>query len=66
MESSNALIKVPCAPLSGIFEMVGLHHANFFSLVVQGQKAPVLNTIDWEKFSFDVMVRTIALSSSNQ
>ena len=55
-------ITVPCKPLADILKDNDLHHIHFFSLDVEGAELQVLQTIDFKKVSFDViMVETTML-----
>ena len=55
-------VTVPCRPLADMLEANGLRHVHFFSLDVEGAELQVLQTIDFQKVSFDViMVETTML-----
>jgi len=47
---------VQCAPMSAIFEKIGMNYAHFFSLDVEEQEYQVLSTIDWAVFQFGVLL----------
>jgi len=49
-------IPLTCMPLHLILETVKVNHVNFFSLDVEGAELEVIKGIDWDRFSFDVMV----------
>lgn len=49
-------VPIPCIPMSSVFDQLGINHINFFSLDVEGAELSVLQTIDFDKMAFDVIV----------
>ena len=48
--------KVNCKGMQEIFDEYGVKHVNFFSLDVEAYELQVLNTIDFGKMIFDVIL----------
>ena len=53
--ATNKILDVPCVPLSYIFESLNVKHINLFFLDVEGAEMSVLQTIDYDSVTFDVM-----------
>jgi hypothetical protein len=49
-------VPIPCMPLSTIFSKIKVQHINFFVLDTEGSEFSILQTIDWARVSFDVIV----------
>ena len=47
---------VPCAPMADILVRSGMTAATVFTLDVEGQEHRVLQTINWARFSFGVLI----------
>lgn len=45
----------PCVPLRSLFSSIGINHVNLFFLDVEGAELSVLQTIDFDSVSFDVL-----------
>ena len=54
-EKSNKVVKIPCLPLSLIFEYVPIHHINYLSLDVEGAELTVLRSINFDSVKFDII-----------
>ena len=52
----NNAVPIPCIPMQSLFDQIGINHINWFSLDVEGAELSVLQTIDFDKMSFDVIV----------
>ena len=48
--------RIPCIPLQAVLDAAGLQHINLFSLDVEGGELAVLQSIDWARTSFDVIL----------
>lgn len=46
---------VRCLPLAAILASLHVAHINFFVLDVEGAEISVLESVDWERVSFDVL-----------
>lgn len=58
-EGSGALVTTPCTTLSALMDRIGRSHIDFFSLDVEGAELHVLQSIDFSRLSFDlVMIET--------
>jgi hypothetical protein len=55
---------VPCVPLHDILAHYNIQHVDFFSLDVEGGELMVLQSIDFDCFSFDVAV--VELDGTNK
>jgi hypothetical protein len=55
MHTPPASARVPCVPLGRIFEFLGITHVNFLSLDIEGNELGALESIDFDKTTFDVM-----------
>jgi FkbM family methyltransferase len=55
-DSPKGLPEVTCLPLSSILGQLGARHINFFSLDVEGGELSVLQTLDFGRVTFDVIV----------
>ncbi|CAM9515849.1 unnamed protein product, partial [Ectocarpus fasciculatus] len=53
--NTNRLFEVPCVPLRDILEALSVRHINIFFLDVEGAEMSVLQTIDYDRVTFDVM-----------
>jgi hypothetical protein len=51
-----AQFPVHCVPLSDILAHYNIRHVNLFSLDVEGGELTVLESLDWNCFTFDVAV----------
>lgn len=51
----RSLPVVKCLPLTSILQSVGAYHTNFFVLDVEGAEMSILSSVDWSRFSFDVL-----------
>lgn len=54
--AGHPTVPVRCGPLAEYFEMLGITHANLFSLDVEGAELVALKSIDWSRFSVDVLM----------
>ena len=52
--------KLPCMPLSTIFDELGVHHVDLFILDIEGGELAALETLDWEKLRINVLVVEVA------
>jgi FkbM family methyltransferase len=50
------IFKVPCVPLQRVISQLGLTHFDFLSLDVEGAELDVMNTLDFNKTSADLML----------
>lgn len=50
------IVEIHCLPLSHIFSVANITHINFFVLDVEGGELSILQTIDWNRIRFDVIV----------
>jgi hypothetical protein len=55
-DSPKGLPEVTCLPLSSILGQLGARHINFCSLDVEGGELSVLQTLDFGRVTFDVIV----------
>ena len=55
-EQVDTLPKVQCMPLRDIFAALKLDRVDFFSLDVEGGELSVLETIDFTKITFDIII----------
>jgi hypothetical protein len=55
-QSLVSVTEVDCVTLQEVLEAVGVSHVNFLVLDVEGGEISVLQSIDFNKISFDVMV----------
>lgn len=51
----SKLMTIDCVPLGGILGMLNIRHFNFFSLDVEGAELQVLESLDLDCVSFDVL-----------
>jgi hypothetical protein len=55
IQEPPASAQVPCVPLGIVFEFLGIEHINFLSLDIEGNELGALESIDFDKMTFDVM-----------
>jgi FkbM family methyltransferase len=51
----KTLLKVPCVPLQKLLDKHGITHVDYLSLDVEGGEAAVLDSIDFDNVTIDVM-----------
>ena len=49
-------VQVPCVPLSDVIREAKVDHVNFFVLDTEGSEFNILQTINWDNVTFDVIV----------
>ena len=54
-EHLSALPVVRCLPLASVLASLGVAHINLFVLDVEGAELSILQSVAWERVSFDVL-----------
>ena len=49
------MVTTPCYALGTLLESLDVHHVDYFSLDVEGAEVHILNSIDFERYTFGVL-----------